>query len=196
MTRYEFIEQLAYHLRGLPLAERDAALTYYAEYIIDAGEENEAYTIAELGSPADVASQIIGYYAVKPPERAKRSAKKSLSKAWIVLIAIFGIPVGLPLAISFAAVALSLFIALCAVLFAFAVASISLIASGLVYLVASMSFIFEDVAMVAYIFGGGLLIGGLGLAFIQGTLSLTRVSFDGIAKLFGKLILRRSTVHS
>lgn len=59
MTREEFMQKLEQLLRGLPQEERRDALDYYDEYFDAAGPEKEAETIAELGSPEEVARRIM-----------------------------------------------------------------------------------------------------------------------------------------
>lgn len=49
MNRQEFISQLAQLLKDIPEAERQEALDYYNSYFDDAGPENEASVIQELG---------------------------------------------------------------------------------------------------------------------------------------------------
>ena len=59
MKRQEFMKQLEYLLRGIPESEREDALAYYNDYFDEAGAENEAQVIMELGSPEAVAEKII-----------------------------------------------------------------------------------------------------------------------------------------
>lgn len=59
MKKYAFLAALENLLDSLPEQERDDALNYYAEYIDAAGKENEARTIAALGTPEEVARQIL-----------------------------------------------------------------------------------------------------------------------------------------
>lgn len=59
MTREKFLAELEQALASLPYAERRDALNYYEEYLDSAGPENEAQTIADLGSPQDVARKIL-----------------------------------------------------------------------------------------------------------------------------------------
>ena len=59
MSRKEFMEQLERLLRELPEQERREALEYYDGYFDDAGEEQEAAVIQELGSPGKVAAMIL-----------------------------------------------------------------------------------------------------------------------------------------
>lgn len=58
MNRKEFIEQLSYLLQDIEDEERQAALEYYEDYFDEAGIENEALIIEELGSPERVAAII------------------------------------------------------------------------------------------------------------------------------------------
>ena len=58
MTRKEFMEQLAVLLAGISESERQEALDYYNNYFDDAGPENEAAVIQELGISGKVAAII------------------------------------------------------------------------------------------------------------------------------------------
>lgn len=59
MTRTAFLAALEQLLAPLPEAERKDALSYYEDYLDAAGPEKEAQTIAELGSPEEVARKIL-----------------------------------------------------------------------------------------------------------------------------------------
>ena len=58
MNRADYMAALRRALSVLPEEERANALRYYEEYFDDAGPENEAKAIEELGEPAKVAAQI------------------------------------------------------------------------------------------------------------------------------------------
>lgn len=58
MNKREFLAELRKYLWRLPVDEMEAALTYYEEFIEDAGPENELATIAKLGTPKQVAENI------------------------------------------------------------------------------------------------------------------------------------------
>lgn len=62
MNRVEFMAQLERLLYDLPEYERQDALCYYNDYFDDAGSENEAKVIQELGSPGKVAAIIRSGY--------------------------------------------------------------------------------------------------------------------------------------
>ncbi len=55
MTRAEFLEALRRELADFPADDREDALKFYEEYLSEAGPENEAAVLAELGSPQKVA---------------------------------------------------------------------------------------------------------------------------------------------
>ena len=192
MTGNEFKRQLKKHLHGLPHEETIAAIEYYEEYISDAGEGNEEAAVAKLGTPAEVASQIIADFAVKPVEESKKSAKKGMSKVWIVILAIFASPIALPMAISAAAVAFALLVSLFAIFLSFAVTGIALLAAGIAYFIVGIIIIVQDIPMTLFMAGCGLLAAGLGLALTKITVKLSKISFDWVAQVFGKFILRRT----
>ena len=58
MDRAQFMEQLKRLLSDIPEYEREEALDYYESYFDDAGPEQEASVIRELGSPGKVAAII------------------------------------------------------------------------------------------------------------------------------------------
>lgn len=58
MNRSEFMKKLELLLADISSEEREEALQYYRDYFEDAGMENEAEVIRELGSPEKVAATI------------------------------------------------------------------------------------------------------------------------------------------
>ena len=58
MNRKEYLERLEQLLIVLSQEEREEAIQYYTDYFDDAGVENEAEVIRELGSPEEVAAKI------------------------------------------------------------------------------------------------------------------------------------------
>lgn len=59
MNRIEFLKELEDLLQGISVEERQDALAFYQNYFDDAGYENEAEVIRELGSPEKVAAIIL-----------------------------------------------------------------------------------------------------------------------------------------
>ena len=58
MNRAQFMEQLKKLLSDISEEERQQALDYYESYFYDAGEDQVANVIRELGSPGKVAAII------------------------------------------------------------------------------------------------------------------------------------------
>lgn len=58
MRKEEFLKQLAYLLQDIPDDERDEAMSYYRDYLEEAGPENEEKVMEEFGSPERVAAII------------------------------------------------------------------------------------------------------------------------------------------
>ena len=54
MTRTEYIAKLTKYLRKLPQQDYEEAIEYFMEYFEEAGPENEARVIAELGDRKSV----------------------------------------------------------------------------------------------------------------------------------------------
>lgn len=106
MNRSEYMAALRRALSVLPEEERASALRYYEEYFDDAGPENEAKVIADLGAPEQVAAQILADYreltAVPPASdgAAAQTAKRRWRgvSPWLLLVLVLlAILVGIPL---------------------------------------------------------------------------------------------------
>lgn len=98
MSRKEFMERLAECLASLPENDRRDALQYYEEYFDAAGPEKEAETIAELGSPEEVARTILqGQGSTPPPAAPSHHAGRGIAVAAVAaaLVAAVGLGFGL-----------------------------------------------------------------------------------------------------
>ena len=159
MSRKEFMERLEELLRDIPDNEREEALQYYNDYFDDAGMENEAEVIRDLGSPELVAQKLkagLGELASagtpepgqgerKEAEKEKTEKEKTKKEAgfWkilsIVLLCILAAPVVLPLAggllLAAVTVVLALFGAIAGIVlagFAILLAGIAVLGVGIV----------------------------------------------------------------
>ena len=72
MSRQEFMERLEKLLGSISDSEREEALQYYNDYFDDAGPENEAKVIEELGSPDQVAHKIRAGFSEADSEYSER----------------------------------------------------------------------------------------------------------------------------
>ena len=189
MNKHEYISQLKKLLRKLPYDEVKEAVDYYEQYFDDAGEDNEQAVISELGPPSAVASQIIASFAVKG---TGQPAKKSLSTAWMSILAVFASPIALPLALVVVVLAFTLVIVLASVIFSFGATGVGLVLGGIVCIVSSILIISQSIPTAIFFIGAGLTVSGLGAAIIIGTIKLSRISFNAIARNMGRFILRRN----
>ena len=80
MNRMEFLAELERLLSGIPEEERQAAVQYYADYLADAGVENEAEALRELGSPEKVAETIKADYYGTEFDETKFDRKNYMEK--------------------------------------------------------------------------------------------------------------------
>lgn len=72
MNAYEYLQALRAALAVLPDDEINSAMRYYEDYFLDAGDENAAQVIEQLGPPEQVAEAILRDYtgvARRRPER-------------------------------------------------------------------------------------------------------------------------------
>jgi uncharacterized membrane protein len=192
MTKKAYLEQLDYKLRVLPYSERKDALEYYDGYISDGnGEEN---AMAQLGSPGEVAAMILANYLAKGPsaEEAAPSRKNGLKTAWLIILAIFAVPVGLPLIISLGAAAFALFVALGAVVVAVGTSGVAIIVAGLGSLIMFPFVLPQDVGFGLITAGMGLAAAGLGIWLVRGAYRFMG-GFAWIARFVSKKIIGRNS---
>ena len=92
MNKTQYLLELRRLLASLPVLERERAIEFYNNYFDEAGEENEAAVIEELGPPARLARQIIeqtpadGYASPRnsvPVARVHTSSSTALRSALI-----------------------------------------------------------------------------------------------------------------
>jgi len=82
MNRKDFLKDLRRELERLPFEERESAITYYEEYLDEAGPENEAEAIRSFGSPASIAAGLRAEEAMNtPPTTPKEGGEKDLACA-------------------------------------------------------------------------------------------------------------------
>ena len=86
MTRTAFLAALEQLLAPLPEAERKDALSYYEDYLDAAGPEKEAQTIAELGTPEEVAHKILEEQAPADPSAAPASPAHKPRSTWRMVL--------------------------------------------------------------------------------------------------------------
>ena len=186
MNAYEYLQALRAALAVLPDDEIDSAMRYYEDYFLDAGDENAAQVIEQLGPPEQVAEAILRDYtgvARRRPERFEEekaqtvdgvplgrdgkplTRKKGINPwmlACIVLLALIFGPIAVAVigAIILAAVGLIVGVAACVV----AVPAATLIGGGALVLFSFL--LWATPASALATLGAGLVVGAVGLLLV------------------------------
>lgn len=166
MNREEFLRRLERLLSDIPESERREAMEYYQNYFEDAGPENEASIIEELGSPQEVASSIKknlfgddyeNYSFVKEEQKKTDTSRRN---TWIVVLLVLTFP----LWIGLVAGAFGILVAGIACLFALAVGVIALVGA---FVIVGVVFAGIGIAQMCTGFPAvGLILFGLGMLFM------------------------------
>lgn len=186
MNAYEYLQALRAALAVLPDDEIDSAMRYYEDYFLDAGDENAAQVIEQLGPPEQVAEAILRDYtgvARRRPERFEEekaqtvdgvplgrdgkplTRKKGINPwmlACIVLLALIFGPIAVAVigGIIVAAVGLIVGVAACVV----AVPAATLIVGGALVLFSFL--LWATPASALATLGAGLAVGAVGLLLV------------------------------
>lgn len=180
MTKTEFIAKLTKYLRKLPQQDYEEAIEYFMEYFEEAGPENEARVIAELGTPKEAAHEVISRLLEEKIVEDKSSLRNKTTILWIAILAVLASPVALPILLFFLAVIVTLLMIIFAVIVTALALTFALLISGVYTFFTSFSLL--SVSLASTLFGGGL-----GLLMFGGALLLLLISFE-ICKLIVKLI--------
>lgn len=191
MTKMEFLAELRDSLSGLPRADLDERLAFYAEQIDDRMEDgmSEEEAVAAVGSVADIVLQVADEYPFSDLLRVCIRPKRKLSAGLIVLLAI-GSPVWLAVLISLFAVLFSLYVSLWAVIISFWSVFVSLAASALGGIVGGVLFIGTGYTLPGLaVIAAALVCGGLSVfaffgckAASKGAVWLTKKMLLGVKK--------------
>lgn len=186
MNAYEYLQALRAALAVLPDDEINSAMRYYEDYFLDAGDENAAQVIEQLGPPEQVAEAILRDYtgvARRRPERFEEekaqtvdgvplgrdgkplTRKKGINPwmlACIVLLALIFGPIAVAVigAIILAVVGLIVGVAACVV----AVPAATLIGGGALVLFSFL--LWATPASALATLGAGLAVGAVGLLLV------------------------------
>ncbi|MBR5684291.1 MAG: DUF1700 domain-containing protein [Ruminococcus sp.] len=197
MNKLEFLTRLRNSLEkgGLPKEDINDALTYYEEVFLDAGFGKEEETAASMGSPEDVAVNILresGIHVdpapVMPPQNtgaqsfnnnaAAQPVKKTSGGTWAlrILIGVLTFPIWLPVLIVICSLLFTIIVVVCSLVFAAAVAAIALIIGGL-------ATIFESPFLALMFIGAGLVVTGI-------VLLICKPAFSSLIPACGRAVKR------
>ena len=163
MNRELFMRELAGRLSRLPEEERLAAMQYYEEYFDEAGPDMEEEVIRGLGSPSDIAKQLLAEFVVKEAEVKPMKPKQSFQAVWIVIAALFAGPIALPLAFVVAILVFAGFVTIGSLVFAGVITAVALLGAASIVLVVGIKMLFIQPATGLVMVGGCLALIGVGL---------------------------------
>lgn len=195
MNKEEYMKQLKVCLKRLPKEDWDQAVSYYEEYFADAGEENEAKAIEDLGSPQEAADQIIHDMALLYSKEPVKNIRGGVHAVWIALLALFGVPVGLPLLLSGVVVVVCMFVVAWTFLLAFLVFGGCLVITGPLTVIAGFTVLAKSFPVFLSCIGTGLLAIGAGAALTYGMYHLCRRFLAWTLHKMAKLIRRGGSRH-
>lgn len=181
MTKVEYLAKLDKYLRKLPKEDYQEAMDYFSEYFEEAGPENEAQVIAELGTPKEAARDIISRLLDEKIIDQEKTPKSRVSMVWLAILAILSAPVTLPLA-------LFLFLAVITIL-ALGVAAIAVVLSlGVAFLTSGIYMLFDSWSYLNISFSATALSFGLGLLAL-GLSLLALLAAGTVCKVVGRSIV-------
>lgn len=196
MTKQEYMEQLEKRLRRLPKEDFEHAVSYFEEYFADAGEENEAQAIEDLGTPQQAADQIIRDMALDYAKEPVPNVKKGFRALWIVLLAIFAAPIAVPLMGCGVLLVLAAVVTVCAILFALLMIAVASVITGPVTIMAGFTVLGRSIPVFLCCLGMGLAATGVGAALTYGMGLLCRSFLSWTIKVIGKMIQKGGREHA
>jgi len=199
LTKLEFIDQLSSKLEVIPINERENILAYYSNHIQNS--EDEITAINSLGTPSEVAAEILASY-VKKVSHAPHGVPAPNSSSYqeghkvprdkrrlgwpIIILLIVASPAIIGLVFGLGGGLIGLFAGLWAIIFSIAVSGFAFVATGLAGAVLSVPILFQDAGFGLLSAGMGLVLIGIGIYLIILTISIGKWLISLAQTLIGK----------
>ncbi len=190
MDKKTFLSKLQRELRHIPREDREDALSYYQEYFEEMDSADDEDVTAELGLPEEIARQIIGDCTRKHVEKQRKEGgvKNSATTIWMIVLAIFAAPIGLPLALAGVVLLLAILLVLLAVLLCAFLTAAATVFCGICLFPAV--FCAGSFAQSLVCVGFCLFFSGFGILLGYGMMRLLNGSVRGIAHVFRRYFSR------
>ena len=176
MNKAEFLAELRQRLSGLPQGELEERLAFYGEMIDDRLEDGaaEEEAVASLGTPEEVADQVLAEVPMSALIRERVRPKKKRETGKTVLI-VLGFPIWFSLLAAVLAVGFSLYLCLWVLVVSLWIVALSLAASALGCLIGGAVFLFRfGPGEAGLALGGCLVCAGLAVLMAAASLAATR----------------------
>ena len=190
MNMQEYINELKFHLSKLTDDDREDAISYYFEYLAEAGPEGVEQAMEKLGTPAELAAGIRADQAMQDFTEAgapgnKGPVGKGVKAVWYAGLA--AVP-RTALAAFVTAIIIVVFFAVMIVLFAVAVA---VTGGGALAVVGGGWLLGIDLAAFAFSAGIGLALIGAGLFLFKFAIWCSKRLLYAIAEVFNGIRRKR-----
>ena len=175
MTKYEFVTTLTHRLSHLPREAVEERVNFYIESIEDRIEDGvpEEEAVAAVGSPEEIAAQIMGELP-RPAFEVPRKEQKRRPSAVETVLLILGAPIWLSLLIAAFAVVLSVYISLWAVIISLWAIFASFVGCALGGIVGGAFLAFTNGASGVFLIGAGLFCAGASVLLFHGCKAATK----------------------
>jgi len=192
MNMQDYINELKIHLSKLPDDDREDAISYYFEYLAEAGPDGMAEAMEKLGTPAELAAGIRADQAMQDFQEGSGSGKgpgvgKGVKAVWYAGLA--AVP-RTALAVFVSIIIIIVFFAVMITLFAVAV---GLLGGGIVALVGGCWLLFMDGATAMFYAGCGLAVGGAGFFLFRFAIWCSKHLLYTIADVFNGIRRKRGS---
>lgn len=188
MNKEQYMKMLKKKLKHLPKNEFEKAIEYFEEYFAEAGVEHEQQAIEDLGTPDEAAANIIQNIAVKNTLEPIRDVKKGVNAVWVGILAVFAVPVALPILLVIIGTVFILFATVLLVLIMLMISCVLVIIMGPVYFFGGCTMLAQSIPVALVCFGQGLASIGIGLLLGWGLYLLTRKFLNWTVKAFGAIV--------
>ena len=189
MNTQEYINELKIHLRKLNDDDREDAISYYFEYLAEAGPDGAAEAMKKLGSPAELAAGIRADQAMQDFEEVERPGGDAVGKGvravWLAGLA--AVPRYM-LAVFVSIIVIIVFFAVMIALFA---SSVGLMGSGVIAFGSGIWLISQDLAAAAFYGGLGIVAVACGFLLFNFSIWCSKHLLHGIAAVFNGIRRKR-----
>jgi len=190
MNMQEYINELKLHLSKLPDEDREDAISYYFEYLAEAGPDGAGQAMEKLGTPAELAAgiradQAMQDFAEYNASGGKAPVGKGVKAVWYAGLA--AVPRN-ALAVFVTAIIIIVFFAVMIVLFA---AAVAVTGGGAFALFGGAWVLFLDGAAAAFAAGLGLILVGAGIFLFRFAIWCSKKLLYAIAEVFNGIRRKR-----
>ena len=189
MNTQEYLNELKIQLRKMPDEDREDAISYYFEYLAEAGPDGAEEAMEKLGTPAQLAAGIRADKAMEDFAGASGFAvKEGVEAVWTAGTTYRASVPRTILAVFVTAIIIVVFFAVMIALFAVA---IGLVGGGVIAIVGGAYTIFFALPFALMGIGGGLVVFALGILFFRLAVWCSKHLLLAIAQVFNGIRLKR-----